>query len=407
MTIQGTQTTNTNIVIDNDNVELARKASQNLHTEDDGHLASSKSMYDDLEGGTNSQTPEAPAPEGRGGSSPGIGKKSLPQRTPTKLSSGDSLAETEQQETEIPESSAPPSGVTSAADTKDMPSTDKWAVYKKLFIGLLLLGFVIYVIVDSVTAGNVRSTIESFLDWIEDNPIPGFFAFMVVYFVATVLFVPGSILTLGSGFVFANSFGLGPGVLLGSLSVFLGASAGATVSFLLGRYLLRQWVKKLTKKYAIFEALDVALEEKGFRIMTLLRLSPIIPFNAINYIAGVTAISLTSYALALIAILPGTVLYVFLGASAGSLADSAMSGSDNTTVTIIVVAVGCVFGIFAIGLTSYYAKKELNRVIAERDASSEADTAEEENPQTDAPAASEASENDVPEGHTEVPASTV
>ena len=242
-------------------------------------------------------------------------------------------------------------------------------LYKKGFVGLLLVGFVVYIIVDAVTAGNVREAIDSFLSWIEDNPIPGFFAFMVVYFVATVLFVPGSILTLGSGFVFANAFGLGPGVLIGSLSVFFGASAGAIVAFLLGRYLLREWVKGLTKKYAVFEALDIALEEKGFRIMALLRLSPIIPFNAINYIGGVTAISLYSYTLALIAILPGTVLYVFLGASAGSLADSASSG-DNATVTIIVVAVGAVFGIFAIVLTSYYAKKELNRVIAAREAES-------------------------------------
>ena len=254
-------------------------------------------------------------------------------------------------------------------------------LYQKLAIGLVLLAFIVYIIVDSVTAGNVRNAIEAFLDWIEDNPIPGFFAFMVVYFVATVLFVPGSILTLGSGFVFANAFGLGPGVLLGSLSVFIGASGGAIVAFLLGRYLLRDWVKGLTKKYAVFEALDVALQEKGFRIMSLLRLSPIIPFNAINYIGGVTAISLTSYALALVAILPGTVLYVFLGASAGSLADSASSG-DNTTVTIIVVVVGAIFGICAIAVTSYYAKKELNRVIAAREEAEKVGSTDDEAPES-------------------------
>jgi len=95
--------------------------------------------------------------------------------------------------------------------------------------------------------------------------------------------------------------------------------------------------------------------------MTLLRLSPIIPFNAVNYIAGVTAISFVNYCIALFAILPGTILYVFLGASAGSLADSANS-DDNMTITIIVVVVGAVFGIFAIVLTSIYAKRELNKV---------------------------------------------
>uniref|UniRef100_A0A7S1DCG4 VTT domain-containing protein n=1 Tax=Cyclophora tenuis TaxID=216820 RepID=A0A7S1DCG4_CYCTE len=274
-------------------------------------------------------------------------------------------------------------------DDDDRQQEQRSNLFQKSVIGLLLLAFIVYVIVDSITTGNVRSIIGSFLEWIEDNPIPGFFAFMIVYFVATILFVPGSILTLGSGFVFANAFGLGPGVLIGSLSVFFGASSGAIVSFLLGRYLLREWVKGLTKKYAIFEALDVALEEKGFRIMALLRLSPIIPFNAINYIGGVTALSLYAYTLALIAILPGTVLYVFLGASAGSLADSASSG-NNATVTIIVVAVGCVFGFAAIFLTSYYAKKELNRVIDAREAtnSSEDERGDVESGNAKAPKAS-------------------
>jgi uncharacterized membrane protein YdjX (TVP38/TMEM64 family) len=190
-----------------------------------------------------------------------------------------------------------------------------------------------------------------------------------------VQFIPGSILTLGAGFVFANAFGLGIGVLLGTVSVFFGASAGAICAFLIGRFLLREWVTTLTKKYAIFEALDIAFEEKGLRIMVLLRLSPIIPFNAINYIVGVTALSFWSYVWALIAILPGTVLYVFLGASAGSLTDSANSG-DSSTVTLVVIIVGIVFGVLAVGVTSYYAKKELNKVVAKRQAELEAENQE-------------------------------
>jgi uncharacterized membrane protein YdjX (TVP38/TMEM64 family) len=237
--------------------------------------------------------------------------------------------------------------------------------YKKSFFAILLVGFITYIIADSLTAGNVSDAVNSFLQWIEHNPVPGIFLFMLVYLVATIFFIPGSILTLGAGFVFANAFGLGLGVLLGTVSVFFGASAGAIAAFLIGRYLLRDLVSKLSQKHAIFQALDVAFEEKGLRIMTLLRLSPIIPFNAINYVAGVTSLSFSQYVIALIAILPGTILYVFLGASAGSLTDSASSG-DNTTVTIIVVVVGIIFGIGAVGVTSYYAKQELNRIAEKR-----------------------------------------
>jgi uncharacterized membrane protein YdjX (TVP38/TMEM64 family) len=194
----------------------------------------------------------------------------------------------------------------------------------------------------------------------------------LVYFVATVLFIPASILTLGAGFVFAAAFGLGGGIILGTISVFVGASLGAIASFLLGRYLLRDFVQKLTKKYTIFEALDAALEQNGFKIFLLLRLSPIIPFNVINYIGGVSAVSFRDYALALFGILPGTILYIFLGASAGSLTDSSSSG-DSFTVTIIVVVVGAVFGITAIWLSARFARKELNRIAQERQAVTVAD----------------------------------
>jgi uncharacterized membrane protein YdjX (TVP38/TMEM64 family) len=235
--------------------------------------------------------------------------------------------------------------------------------YCKYTVAILMLGFILFIILDSTIGEKyVRDSLSTFLEWIEENPVPGAFAFILVYFVATVFLVPGSILTLGAGFVFANAFGLGPGLLLGTVTVFVGASAGAIVSFIVARYLLRDWVGGLTKKYVFFAALDGALAEKGFRIMVLLRLSPIIPFNVLNYIAGVTGIVFMEYTLALFAILPGTMLYVFLGASAGSLTDSAMSGDNDPTVTIVVVVVGVVFGVLAVAMTSYYARQELQTI---------------------------------------------
>jgi uncharacterized membrane protein YdjX (TVP38/TMEM64 family) len=194
----------------------------------------------------------------------------------------------------------------------------------------------------------------------------------LVYAVATVLFIPASILTLGAGFVFAAAFGLGGGIALGVVSVFVGASIGAIASFLLGRYLLRDFVQSLVKKYTLFEALDSALEQNGLKIFLLLRLSPIVPFNVTNYVGGVSAVSFRDFVIALFGVLPGTTLYVFLGASAGSLMDSASSG-DNMTVLIIVVVLGAVFGIITIWFTTRYAKKELMRIVHEREAAAEAE----------------------------------
>lgn len=249
----------------------------------------------------------------------------------------------------------------------------RWSCFIKTVLGLILLGFIVYVIVDATTTGNIRAGFESFLEWIRQNPVAGAFAFVGVYFLATVAFVPGSVLTLGAGFVFAAVFGLGGGVAVATAAVFVGASLGAIASFLLARHLLRDQTLKLTRKYATFEAIDAALEENGLKIFVLLRLSPVIPFNTINYIAGVTSISTRDYIVALLAIVPGIVLYCFLGASAGSLTESAMSGSDPT-VTIVVVVLGVVFGIVAIWLTSRYARRELTRILEEREAANESDS---------------------------------
>lgn len=237
--------------------------------------------------------------------------------------------------------------------------------YKKASVAVVLVAFIAYVIADSLTTKHVSTAATDFLEWIEANPVPGLFVFMLVYFVATVFLVPGSILTLGSGFVFSQAFGLGLGVLLGVVAVVVGASAGAIAAFLIGRYLLRSWVRSLSEKYDVLEAFDTAFEEKGLRIMLLLRLSPIVPYNVLNYISGLTSISLWHYTIALIAILPGTTLYVFLGASAGSLADTANRAEDST-VTIIIVVVGVILGIGAVAMTSYYAKKQLNRIAEMR-----------------------------------------
>jgi len=290
-------------------------------------------------------------------------------------------------------------------DNNDSNDTNsRAACYKKVLVGLLVLGLIVYVAVDAATNRHVPNAILAFLEWIEDHVWLGVLGFVLVYIVATVAFIPGSVLTLGAGFVFSSALNsLGRGVALGTGAVFVGASVGAILAFLVGRYLFREAVTtRLSTKHPVFEALDAALETNGLKIMVLLRLSPIIPFNALNFLAGVTAVRLGDYALACFAMLPGTVVYVFLGASAGSLAeiggkgdenengdengDDGSGGSSNKEITSVVLAIGISFGFLAIGMTSYYAKKELDRIL-------EADKDNEEEEQ-DGTEAVEANENE-------------
>ena len=128
-----------------------------------------------------------------------------------------------------------------------------------------------------------------------------------------MLFLPGSILTLGAGLLF--------GVVLGSVYVSIASTVGATAAFLIGRYLARDRVARKIEGNKTFQAIDVAVAEGGWRIVGLTRLSPIFPFNMLNYAFGLTHVSLRDYFFASwIGMMPGTVMYVYLGSLAGSLA---------------------------------------------------------------------------------------
>jgi uncharacterized membrane protein YdjX (TVP38/TMEM64 family) len=240
--------------------------------------------------------------------------------------------------------------------------------YKKTALTLVLVIFIAFVIVDAATSQYIKTAISSFFEWMENNPRQGFFAFVMVAFTSTMLFIPGILLAIGAGFAFSSAFGLGVGILVGTLAVFLGFTAGAIVSFLLGRFLLRDCVSGLTKKFPLLEALDNAFEEKGFRIMVLLRLSPLIyAAPALNYGAGGTSIYFWDYTLAMVAIIPCTVFFVFLGASAGSLAggdDDEGSEDDSSGTSKSVMIIGIVVSVIAAAGTSYYAKVELDKVAA-------------------------------------------
>lgn len=256
-------------------------------------------------------------------------------------------------------------------ETHTSSPTRKKCPWGKIITATILIGIITFVIIDSLTNKYISTGFQEFLTWIESNLVAGVFAFMGVYFIATVCFVPGSLLTLGSGFVFGSAVGVGYGVLLASVAVFVGASLGSTAAFLLGRYLMRDCVRnRLVKKYPVIEAIDEAMQNNGLKIFFLLRLSPIVPFNAINYIAGVTAIPLRHYLLALIGILPGTILYCFVGASAGGLAEAEQGVSKPVTIASIVV--GLVFAFIAVFIASYYAKKEFKKIIEQKQ-NSEAD----------------------------------
>ncbi|HEV8702336.1 MAG TPA: TVP38/TMEM64 family protein [Candidatus Polarisedimenticolia bacterium] len=147
----------------------------------------------------------------------------------------------------------------------------------------------------------------------------GIVLFVLVYALAAVLFVPGSPLTVGAGLV----YGLGPGFAAASA----GSTLGAACAFLVARYLARDRVERWVGGDPRFRAIDEAVGREGWTIVLLTRLSPVFPFNLLNYLYGLTRVPFHTYLPASwIGMMPGTLLYVYLGFAGRTVAQAATAG---------------------------------------------------------------------------------
>ncbi|MEL6552618.1 MAG: TVP38/TMEM64 family protein [Cyanobacteria bacterium J06621_11] len=166
--------------------------------------------------------------------------------------------------------------------------------------------------------GQIQQALIGFVEWINGlGPIAPI-VFIFAYIGITVAFLPASVVTLGAGFVF--------GVIQGSILVFIGAMLGATAAFLVGRFVARDWIAKKVEGNQFFNSLDNAIAEEGLKLIFLIRLSPAFPFNLLNYALGLTKVSLKDYVIGTTGIIPGTIMYVYLGSLVG---DVAMLGADD------------------------------------------------------------------------------
>jgi uncharacterized membrane protein YdjX (TVP38/TMEM64 family) len=166
----------------------------------------------------------------------------------------------------------------------------------------------------------VREWLTDFNNWVSQMGVAGIFIFIVVYAVATVLLAPGSVLTIGAGFAF--------GLWKGFLAVSAGATLGASLAFLVARFIARNKIEAIAQRNEKFRKIDNAIGKQGAKLVFLLRLSPVIPFNLSNYFYGLTGVKFWPYVLASwIGMMPGTFLYVYIGA-AGKAAVAAAAGGE-------------------------------------------------------------------------------
>lgn len=226
----------------------------------------------------------------------------------------------------------------------------------KRFLKPILIGCLIAIIVIIANHFNLQEILNKSFLWVESLGWLAPIAFIIIYNIATLLFIPGSLLTLKGGCLFD--------LFWGSIYVLIAAIIGATFAFLVGRYISRDWVCKQIGNKPKFQAIDKAVAKNGFKIVFLTRLSPIFPFNLLNYAFGVTQVSLKDYILGSVGMIPGTVMYVYMGSIIGHIALNHSSIPKNPETQLIQILLQG-FGLIATAFVTFYVAKVAKKALKE------------------------------------------
>ncbi|KAF9931445.1 hypothetical protein BGZ67_005311 [Mortierella alpina] len=234
------------------------------------------------------------------------------------------------------------------------PSTWTRHTYIKAALLLMLLTLIIL----AFTVLRVQDHVKEILHYIDDHRSMGAVLFVSFYTIACWLFLPGSLFTIGAGFLFRPMpFALA--------IVMLGDVLGALGSFLFGRYIFYNWVKSIMAKHPKFGALDQVIQDDGWKIVVMLRLTPI-PFNLITYFFSITSIPLFTLLWATAAgVFPGSCLGIWIGSLLKGL-----SGIDNPeleTKNVVILVMNGVFIVCSILTLSIFGKKSMRKAMARLD----------------------------------------
>jgi len=237
------------------------------------------------------------------------------------------------------------------------------------WLSILLILASLLVIVRTLPIGQAMEAMQG---WIGGLGIWGPVVLAVAYVVATVLFVPGTILTLAAGALF--------GLVVGTITVSIASTLGAAIAFLIARYLARDKVAAMAGRHRKFGAIDRAIDEGGWKIVAMLRLSPAIPFNLQNYLYGLTPVRFwTCVVTSWLAMLPGTFLYVYLG---HVTAAAVGAKRERTLAEWVMLAVGLLSTVAVTVYVTWLARRKLQEQMKETaedgEASLNADEEEEE-----------------------------
>jgi uncharacterized membrane protein YdjX (TVP38/TMEM64 family) len=227
------------------------------------------------------------------------------------------------------------------------------AVRLMLLIAILAVGVACFILLP-------KGLITDAIQWIRGTGPWGPVVLASLYIPESLLMIPGFLLTLGAGFLF--------GVVRGTVAASVGSVSGATIAFLIGRTLGRGFVERRMANHPKFAAIDRAVANSGFKIVLLIRLSPVIPFNVTNYLFGLTRVRLLDYVLASwIGMLPATITYAYLGSLAKSLHDINKAPGKHAVLETALLVIGLIATAVVTIYVTRIAQRELKQTIGDNE----------------------------------------
>jgi uncharacterized membrane protein YdjX (TVP38/TMEM64 family) len=228
----------------------------------------------------------------------------------------------------------------------------KWATAFRIALAAGLIAAVVACLTILPFPQYAKWSLESIQGWGIWGPV----GLVLLYIVVCLLFLPGSVLTLAAGLLF--------GVLPGIITASLGATLGAVAAFLVGRFLVREYLEGKLLEHPRFLAVDRAIDRQGFNIVLLTRLCSLLPYDLMSYLFGLTKVPLGRYVLATwLGKLPGIILFCYLGSTAKSLTDLATGKIKGGIENEILLGVGVVTMVVVVVIIAQIARKALRDTL--------------------------------------------
>ncbi|XP_077218366.1 uncharacterized protein LOC143852701 [Tasmannia lanceolata] len=227
------------------------------------------------------------------------------------------------------------------------------------FFRISLLLLLLAAITTACITLPIEKILKDFLLWIQQSLGPwGPLVLAIGYIPLTVLAVPASILTLGGGYLF--------GLPIGFVADSIGATIGATAAFLLGRTIGRSYVISKLKDYPQFQAVAIAIQRSGFKIVLLLRFVPLLPFNMLNYLLSVTPVGIGEYmAASWLGMMPITFALVYVGTTLKDLSDVTHGWNEVSKTRWALIILGLLVSVVLMVCVTRVARNALNKALAE------------------------------------------